>query len=90
MREHNGGGSAARKIAIGPRRAFVSRDSRVPYTTTVCFRSRLSRRYNLLGNNWSTLSLCARLLGWDWRLITVPTGKTVSLVWLDALSRSCE
>jgi hypothetical protein len=47
MREHNGGGSATRKIAIGPRRAFVSRDSRVLYTTTVCFRSRLSRRYNL-------------------------------------------
>lgn len=44
-----GGGSAhnAQDRAIGPRRAFVSRDSRVPYTTTVCFRSRLSRRYNL-------------------------------------------
>lgn len=51
MREttSNVGGSAhnAQDRAIGPRRAFVSRDSRVPYTTTVCFRSRLSRRYNL-------------------------------------------
>ena len=51
MRESriNNAGAAprTRKIAIGPRRAFVSRDLRVPYTTTVCFRSRLSRRYNL-------------------------------------------